>query len=151
MGADQPPIEETPPPAHVAGMWREYFVIGAGGALGAVSRFALAGYVGRRYGETFPWGTILINVTGCLLIGFIAEATGQGGRWFLGPLWRMFLMIGFLGGYTTFSSFGLQTLNLARADQWLGAALNVILSVTLCLLAVWIGHGCAALVNRGRP
>jgi CrcB protein len=131
-------------------MWREYTVIGAGGALGAMARFAVSGYVARRYGDTFPLGTILVNVTGCLLIGLIAASTNVEGRLMMGPLWRQFMMVGILGGYTTFSSFSLQTLNLAREGEWLYSALNAILSLILCLLAVWIGHVCGMAINRWR-
>ncbi|MDB6020279.1 MAG: camphor resistance protein CrcB, partial [Pedosphaera sp.] len=108
--------------------------------LGSVARFWIGGVVGARLGETFPWGTILINITGSFLIGFISSLTDPGGRSLASPNTRVFLMTGICGGYTTFSSFSLQTLNLLRDGEWLYAGGNVILSVILCMVAVWLGY-----------
>jgi CrcB protein len=127
-----------------------YFLIALGGALGSALRFFLSGTVANHFGETFPWGTLLINVSGSLVIGFIATLTGPEGRWFVGGDTRLFLMTGICGGYTTFSSFSLQTLNLARDGDWLRAGANVVGSVVLCLVAVWLGHVLAAIVNASR-
>ncbi len=117
-----------------------YLWIAAGGALGSVARFWFSGVVARHFGETFPWGTLLVNVTGSFAIGFFAALAGSGGRWLTTPATRQFFMVGLCGGYTTFSSFSLQTLALIEDRQWLYAGSNVILSSGLCLIAVWIGH-----------
>jgi len=127
-----------------------YFLIAFGGALGSALRFFLSGAVANHFGETFPWGTLIINVSGSFVIGFIASLTGPEGRWFVGGDTRLFLMTGICGGYTTFSSFSLQTLNLARDGDWLRAGANIVGSVILCLVAVWLGHLLAAILNSSR-
>jgi CrcB protein len=124
-----------------------YLWIAFGSALGGTARFALNGVVSRAIGETFPWGTLLINVTGSFAIGFFNTLTGPDGRWFVSSQGRLFFMTGICGGYTTFSAFSLQTLNLAREGEWLHAGGNVAASVVLCLLAAWLGHLAAASVN----
>jgi fluoride exporter len=121
--------------------------IAIGSALGGTARFALSRFVAERIGETFPWGTIIINVTGSFAIGFFNTLTGPDGRWFVSSQGRMFFMTGICGGYTTFSSFSLQTLNLAREGEWLHAGGNIAASVVFCLLAVWLGHIAAASIN----
>ena len=128
-------------------MWL-YFLIALGGALGSVARFFLSGIVANQFGGTFPWGTLIVNVTGSFVIGFIATLTGPDGRAFASGNTRQFLMTGILGGYTTFSSFSLQTLNLAQEGEWLRAGANTIGSVAMCLAAVWIGHIAAAYLNQ---
>ena len=125
-----------------------YLVIAIGGALGTVTRFWLSGTVAQRFGETFPAGTFLVNVTGCFVIGFLAALTGPEGRVWASPTLRQFLMIGVLGGYTTFSSFSLQTLVLARDGQWIYAGVNALGSLVSCLLAVWAGDYLATLINQ---
>lgn len=117
-----------------------YLWIAIGGALGSVARFWFSGVVARQFGETFPWGTLLVNVTGSFAIGFFATLTSPDGRWLAPVGVRQFFMIGVCGGYTTFSSFSLQTLNLLREREWLYAGGNVLLSVALCLVAVWLGY-----------
>ena len=124
-----------------------YLLIGLGSALGGIARFWLGGLIsGHRIGQTFPTGTLLVNVTGSFLIGFIAALSATEGRFYISPTARQFLMIGVCGGYTTFSSFSLQTLDLTRDGQWLYAGANIMLSVALCLVAVWLGHICAKAV-----
>lgn len=123
--------------------------IGAGGALGTMLRFWISGVVAQAYGERFPTGTLVINVTGSFVIGVFATVTGPEGRMMAPPLARQFFMIGICGGYTTFSSFSLQTLNLAREGQWGYAALNVGLSLLLCLGGVWLGFVAGETLNRG--
>lgn len=125
-----------------------YLWIAFGSALGGVGRFWLAGHVDRLIGETFPWGTILVNITGSCVIGFIGALSGPEGRWLLPSDARIFLMIGVCGGYTTFSSFSYQTLNLARDGEWLWAGANIAVSVIACLVAVWLGHIAATAINR---
>jgi len=124
-----------------------YVWIGLGGALGSIARFWFSGYIARHFGEIFPWGTLLVNVSGSFVIGFFASITGPDGRWLVGPSARQFFMIGVCGGYTTFSSFSLQTLNLAENGEWLYAGANAVLSLVLCLLAVWLGHLLAAFLT----
>ena len=125
-----------------------YFWIAVGSALGGMARYWFSGIIAQRFGESFPLGTLLVNVSGSFLIGFIFTFTGNEGRVLLSPTTRNFLMAGICGGYTTFSSFSLQTLNLAQEGQWLYAGANVVLSLTLCLVAVWLGHLLAQVVNR---
>ena len=118
-----------------------YRWVALGGALGSVARFWINGLVIDKTSATFPWGTLAVNVTGSFIIGIIGALAIPEGR--LDSSSRQFatqfLMIGVCGGYTTFSSFSLQTLNLLRDREWLYAGGNVILSVVLCLIAVWLG------------
>jgi len=130
---------------------RLYLLIALGGALGAVLRYFLNGVIAPHVSDVDGWIPILvINVTGSALIGLIFAATGPDGRWFASPATRLFLMTGICGGYTTFSSFSLQTLNLVRDGYALRAAVNVAGSVALCLLGVWLGFAAGALLNQSR-
>jgi fluoride exporter len=122
--------------------------VALGSALGGVARYWCSGLIARTMGETFPWGTLIVNISGSLLIGFIATVSGTDGRFLIPPEARQFMMVGILGGYTTFSSFSLQTLSLARDGEWLLAGANIVGSVVLCLIAVWVGHMLAVMVNR---
>lgn len=124
-----------------------YFWIFLGSGMGGVARFAASGIAARQFGESFPWGTLWVNVTGSLLIGFFATASGTDGRWLVSPTTRQFVMIGMCGGYTTFSSFSLETLGLAREGDWFKAGGNALLSFVLCMLAVWLGHMLAVQLN----
>lgn len=117
----------------------DYLWVGLGGALGSVARFWAAGWITRQWGDAFPWGTLLVNITGSFLIGFVATLTASDGRWTTGPSFRTFFMVGICGGYTTFSAFSFQTLNLMRSGAWLQAGLNSVLSVVLCLVATALG------------
>ena len=110
-----------------------------GGFVGGISRFFLSGLVGRSVGETFPWGTLLVNVSGALAIGAFAGAARAHGGIFAGDLVRDLIVVGLFGGYTTVSSFCLQTLNLALEGEGRLAAFNVAASVALCVLAVALG------------
>ena len=123
-----------------------YFWIMLGGALGTGARFWASGMVAERFGEVFPLGTLLVNISGSFVIGFFAGLTDPGGPYLVGPRIRQFVMIGICGGYTTFSSFSLQTLELAREGDWLRAGLNSVLSLACCLLAVWLGRGLALIL-----
>lgn len=130
-------------------MWN-YFWIMVGGAIGTAARFWFSGLVARCIGETFPWGTLLVNVSGSMAIGFFATFSGPEGRFLVGPGVRQFVMVGILGGYTTFSSFSLQTLDLVREGDWLRAGGNAIASMVFCLLAVWIGHLAAVAMSSSK-
>ncbi len=125
-----------------------YFWVGVGSALGGMARYWLSGLVAQRIGETFPWGTMMVNISGSFVIGLFAALTDPDGRWLVSPAARQFVMIGICGGYTTFSSFSIQTLNLARDGEWLWAGGNTLLSVFFCLAAVWLGHVLAMSFNK---
>lgn len=125
-----------------------YLWIMLGSALGGGARFWVASVIGNQIGETFPWATIIVNVTGSFAIGFFATLTGPDGRLLVGSTARQFVMIGLCGGYTTFSSFSLQTLYLVRDGEMVNAGANILLSVTLCLIAVWLGSIAAAAFNQ---
>jgi CrcB protein len=124
-----------------------YLWIGIGSAIGGMGRHWCTGLADRLLGGTFPWGTLIVNVSGSLVIGFFFTLTGPDGRFFIGSTARQFVMIGLCGGYTTFSSFSLQTLNLLHNGEWLQAGANVAGSVFLCLLGVWLGHVLASYLN----
>ena len=117
-----------------------YAFVMLGGALGTGARFWMSGFVAERAGEFFPLGTLVVNITGSFAVGFFAGLTDPQGLILVSPRFREFFMIGVCGGYTTFSSFGLQTLELARDGDWLKALLNAFLSVGCCLTAVWLGR-----------
>ena len=117
-----------------------YLWVALGGALGCIARYWISGLVAERYAHAFPWNTLVVNVTGSLAIGFLAAITSTEVAADPRPGFRQFAMVGICGGYTTFSSFSLQTLDLLRDREWLYASGNVILSVVLCLIAVWLGY-----------
>jgi CrcB protein len=124
-----------------------YLWIWVGSGFGGILRYFITGLTSDAFGETFPWGTIIVNISGCFVIGFFGTLTGPEGRIFASATTRQFVMIGICGGYTTFSSFGLQTLTLAQDGEWLQASGNVVLSVVLCLAATWLGAVAAAALN----
>ena len=127
-----------------------YLYVALGGAIGSVARFAMAGAISRGLDEVFPWGTLLVNISGCFIIGLFATLTAPGGRVQASPEFRQFFMIGICGGFTTFSSFSLQTLNLARDGDITRASLNVVASVAFCLAGVYLGALAGAAVNQMR-
>lgn len=111
-----------------------------GGAIGSVARVIVSTAVARWTGEEFPFGTVAVNVSGALLMGLIAGyGQSEPGKLLFSEPARTFLMIGVLGGYTTFSSFSLQTFLLIEQGNLVGAALNVLLSVLLCVAGIWAG------------
>jgi CrcB protein len=124
-----------------------YFWIALGSALGGMARYACSSLIANWVGQGFPWGTLVVNVAGSFVIGFFATLTGPDGRLLAPADMRQFVMIGLCGGYTTFSSFSLQTLTLVHDGELARAGLNVGASVVLCLLAVWLGHVAAAALN----
>lgn len=106
--------------------------VALGSALGGVARFSLAQWLDGQASDGFYWGTLFVNVIGCFAMGAIAAATEE--EWV-----RHFVLIGLLGGFTTFSAFSLHTLKLAQAERWGAAGLYVAASVVICLLMVWVG------------
>ncbi len=125
-----------------------YLYIALGGALGSVARFAVSGAVARSTHEVFPWGTLTANVSGCFIIGLFAMLTGPDGRILVPPDFRQFFMVGICGGYTTFSSFSLQTLALAKDGDMTRATANIVGSLVLCLVGVYLGSVAGAFVNQ---
>ena len=125
-----------------------YFWVALGSAVGGVSRY-LVGLVAVSWlGGGFPWGTIFINLGGSFVITAFAAVTAPGGRLPLGTDARQFVMVGFCGGYTTFSSFSLETVTLLERGAPMAALANVGLSMLFCLAAAWLGHAMALRVNR---
>jgi len=127
-----------------------YLWLALGGAIGTLARFGVSELAAHHWGESFPWGTLIINVSGSFLIGFFATLTNSDGRYALNHTTRHFVMTGVFGGFTTFSSFSLQTLNLARDGEWARAGANSLGSLFLCLIAVWIGHVVAVAINPAK-
>ena len=120
-------------------------LIGLAGLVGTLCRYWLSGVVARRYGETFPAGTLVVNLVGCLLIGFLFHLFQE--RYVAGQTARTVVLVGFLGGFTTFSSYGLQTFTLLRDGEFAYAALNVVASNLLGILLVWGGYMLAKLLG----
>lgn len=121
--------------------------VGLGGFLGAVMRYLASGWAQSASGSiSFPFGTLAVNVIGCFAIGglsYLADARGM-----LGPDARLFLIVGILGGFTTFSAFGNETMNLLRDGQVLRAGVNIVASLLLCLAGVWAGRVLAVAICR---
>ncbi|HTZ99315.1 MAG TPA: fluoride efflux transporter CrcB [Candidatus Aquilonibacter sp.] len=115
----------------------KYLMIGIGGFIGAIARFWLGGYIGNRMGTRFPYGTFVINITGSFLIGFVITLLAERTHW--SPNWRYLIPIGFIGAYTTFSTFEYETLRSLQDGEVLMAGLNVSLSVIVGFVAVWLG------------
>jgi fluoride exporter len=115
----------------------KYLMVGLGGALGSILRFWVGGYVSNRLGVRFPYGTLIINCTGSFLIGFVVTLLAERTHW--SPNWRYLIPIGFIGGYTTFSTFELETFRNFQDGEILMAGLNVALSVVIGFASVWLG------------
>lgn len=116
-----------------------YFWVATGSALGGLTRYTMTRLT-LEYSADFPWGTIAINVIGCFIIGFFGTFTLQSGRFAVSDNMRIFVMVGFCGGFTTFSSFSLQSFDLLRSGAWGRASANIFLSVVLCFFSVALGH-----------
>jgi CrcB protein len=129
----------------VATVW-----VAIGGAIGSVARFWLTEAGAKWWGAEFPWGTVIANVTGSFLIGLIAALPVLGPRDLLGPMGRQFLMVGIMGGYTTFSSFSLQTLTMMQHGHFAKAIANIGGSVVLCLMAVAAGYALGAAISAAK-
>lgn len=130
-------------------MWQMYLAVMAVGAIGCASRMWLSSSVDEKYGPAFPFGTLAVNIIGCFLIGIFNAMTRPDGGFPVSPVVRQAVMVGFLGGFTTFSSFSLQTLALIGDGEWGYAMLNILVSVVLCMAAVWAGQTLAFLLTRG--
>lgn len=115
----------------------KYLIVAFGGAIGSILRFWAGGYVSGRLGTRFPYGTFVINITASFLIGLIMTVLAEKTHW--NPAWRYLLVIGFLGGYSTFSSFEYETFQVFQDGEFLMAALNVASSVAIGFIAVWVG------------
>jgi len=113
-------------------------IIGIGGFLGAISRYGVALWIGQRWGRSFPLGTFVINVSGSFLIGLLMTLMAE--RFTENPQWRLLLVVGFLGAYTTFSTFEYETGALLKDGEWLFASLNVVLSVFVGFIALKLGE-----------
>ncbi len=127
-----------------------YVYVAIGGALGSMGRYGFGLAASRWFGDAFPWGTIAINIIGSFVIGFFAALTMPDGALPASANMRTFVMVGICGGFTTFSSFSLQTLSLARDGNWFAAMGNIVLSVVCCLLAVTAGQAAADRIGGGR-
>ena len=113
-------------------------LIGLAGLAGTLLRYWLAGFVARQYGETFPWGTMAVNLIGCFITGAVFYLTEE--RFLISPAVRTVILIGLLGGFTTFSSYGLQTFTLMRDGEFGMATLNVAVSNVVGLMMLWVGY-----------
>ena len=113
-------------------------LVAIAGLIGTLFRYWLSGVVARHYGETFPWGTLVVNLVGCFLAGAVFYVTEE--RFLISPTLRTVILIGFLGGFTTFSSYGLQTFTLLREGEIGWAAFNIAASNVLGLMMVWTGY-----------
>jgi fluoride exporter len=125
-----------------------YLWVAIGGALGSMARYGCSGLVATLIGETFPYGTLFVNVSGAMVIGFFAALSSPESHFFIPVPGRLFLMTGICGGYTTFSTFSLETLELMPDGEWMPAVMNIVLSVVSCVAAVWLGQVAALELSR---
>jgi CrcB protein len=124
----------------------KYLVIGLGGFIGANARYIIGSWAAQKWGTSFPYGTFLINITGCFILGLFATLTV---RYAWNDYWRLLIAIGFVGAFTTFSTFEYESLQLASEGALAGAALNILGSVILGFLAAFLGVVLARLLTRG--
>ena len=119
-------------------------IIGIGGFLGAISRYGVALWIGQRWGRSFPLGTFVINISGSFLIGLLMSLFTE--RFMVNPQWRLLFVVGFLGAYTTFSTFEYETGALLKDGEWMIAMLNVVLSVIVGFVALKVGEVVAKII-----
>jgi fluoride exporter len=129
---------------------RLYAAVALGSGLGGSLRWLVALLAEGWLGAVFPWGTVFVNATGSLLIGLYAALVAPEGRFLAGPLQRHFVMAGICGGYTTFSIFSLEALQLFHAAQWATAGLLIVISLFTWLAAVWAGYALGVRLSRPR-
>lgn len=127
-----------------------YIAVALGSVVGGVARYLASVLFASLFGSSFPWSTLFVNVTGSFIIGFYSALTSPDGRFIASTRQRQFVMIGICGGYTTFSSFSLETLRLVQSGEVQTAFLNVLVSIIGWMTAVWIGHALATRLNRLR-
>jgi CrcB protein len=127
-------------------MFQTYLAVMAGGAIGASARMFVSMWMASHYGESFPWGTFAANVLGCFIIGIFGGLTGPEGTWLISPVLRQLVMVGILGGFTTYSSFSLQTIQLFSDGKLLYAFANISGTLLLCLLGTWGGLAIAGMI-----
>lgn len=125
-----------------------WLFIAVGAALGGMLRYGCSLAAARAGAASFPWATLFVNVAGSSFIGFFSTLSGADGRLLISANTRLFVMTGFCGGFTTFSTFSLETLRLIQDREWGSAAVNIGASLVLCLLGVWLGHLAAAWLNQ---
>lgn len=128
-------------------MLKSYLAVMFGGALGSGLRLWVSNWCATHFGQTFPWGTMVANVAGCFLIGIFAGLTGTEGVFTTTPLVRQLVMVGIFGGFTTYSSFSLQTIELFANGQILHGVANILATLALCLLGSWLGLAAAGLLH----
>ncbi len=124
---------------------QKYLLIAAGGALGSIARYWVGSSIASRMGIRFPYGTLIVNLSACIIIGF--SLTYLGKRVELNPAWRYFIPVGFIGAYSTFSTYEWETLSTLRAGAFSIAALYAVGSLVLGLVAVWAGSICAEAIS----
>jgi CrcB protein len=134
-------IPQTKSEADLPFRWRsnllKYLMVGVGGCLGSLLRFWLGSYIGGKMGTRFPYGTFIVNISGSFLIGLVFAFLTARSQW--SPYWRYLIAIGFIGGYTTFSSFEFETLRAIQDGQFTIGLLNIVLSVVVGFVMVWLG------------
>ena len=122
----------------------KYLAIGAAGFLGALARYVISGMTRSLAGSAFPWGTLAVNISGSFLLGLVYAATAQ--RAIIDPQWRLVITVGFIGSYTTFSTFSLETFKLLESGNWPAATFNIMGSLIVSLVAIYSGIALGRLV-----
>lgn len=128
-------------------MWKIYLAVMAGGAAGVGLRMFISNWIANHFGQVFPWGTLIVNVAGCFIIGVFTGLTGPDGMVMTSPVARQVVVIGVLGGFTTYSSFSLQSINLLADGEVLYGLANIFLTLLLCLFGTWGGLALAGVIQ----